>query len=112
MLLRSGVVAGVLTMLGVGGWFAFGSDCDGAIVRNSWQCVRNAGFDPSFCNRLYDGQETRISRAPANFATESACRSQFDNCEKNRQSSWSAKPTAYCVVRAKDGGIARYSPAT
>lgn len=108
-MLRSSIVAGALAVVGVVGWFVLGSDCDGKVVRNAWQCVRNAGFEPAFCNNLYESQERAISRAPATFASETACRSQFQNCESGK-GGWIAKPTPFCVIRGSDGTVARVEP--
>lgn len=108
-MLRSSIVAGVLAFVALVGWLAFSSDCDGKIVRNAWQCVRNAGFEPAFCNNLYEPQERAIARAPASFPSESSCRSQFQNCEAGK-GGWVAKPTSFCVVRGANGGVARVQP--
>lgn len=102
-MLRSGIAAGALAAIGVVGWYAFDTGCDGKIVRNGWQCVRNAGFQPAFCTALFRSQEDAIDRAPATFPSEMICRSRFPNCEQDRKSQWVAKPTPFCVVRGPDG---------
>jgi len=103
-------VVGLAAVVGGALWVSM--ECsDGKVVRNSWQCVRNAGFEPAFCNGVFQAQEDAISRAPATFPSESACRSRFPNCvESSRPAGWSAKPTSYCVTRDADGRPAKIVP--
>ncbi len=96
----------------IGGVVWVNTECsDGKVVRNSWQCVRNAGFEQAFCNGIFQTQEDAISRAPAVFPTESACRSRFPNCVANaRPAGWAAKPTSFCVIRSAAGRPPRVVP--
>ena len=105
-------IAGALLAVVIGGALWSNMECsDGKVVRNSWQCVRNAGFDPAFCNGVFQAQEEAISRAPVAFASVSACRSQFANCvQSTKPVGWIAKPTPYCVISGSDGRPAQITP--
>ncbi|WP_342362410.1 hypothetical protein [Terrarubrum flagellatum] len=109
-MLRASMVTCAIAVAGFVGWLVLGSDCDGKIVKNSWQCVRNAGFEPAFCGGLFDRQEDAILRAPASFPTEIACRGQFQICERNNKNGWTAKPVSYCVTRDSSGRVAKVEP--
>ena len=112
MLLKAGLAGGAIALVGALGALWYSSECsDGKVVRNSWQCVRNAGFEPAFCNGLFAAEEEAIRRAPAVFATRESCMAQFPNCaESKRPVGWSARPNAYCLVRDSEGRIATITP--
>lgn len=100
-MLRALIAIGSVTVAaGVGGLIWANAECPGgSVIRNSWQCVRNAGFEPQFCRGVFSAEEDAISRAPPAYATEVACRAAFSNCvESSRPAGWAPKPRAYCVT--------------
>lgn len=103
------IIAGVAAIIG---WFAFTPQCPGgAVATGEVECQQILGFDRAFCQMAFARQEDAIRRAGNVFATQQDCNQRHITCIPfPGLHSWTPKPTGFCLVKSKDGALARMEP--
>lgn len=104
------VVAFMVVVAAVMVWALSRADCaGGSVVADAQQCAKT--FDAQFCARALQAGLAKARTAAGSFPTQAKCLDQYPVCiERSDILAWTQKPSAYCIVRGADGGVARAEP--
>lgn len=103
------VIAIIVLVAGVIGYFALTPDCAGARVISEADCA-NQGLGQGLCGEAFARQREAI-RSGSIYHTHAACSARYRNCiEFPGVNGWTPKPQAFCLVRSNGGGIESFKP--
>jgi hypothetical protein len=104
------VIAFILLVAGIIGYFALQPACrGGAVIKDSQSCA--SAFDTAFCATAMRLAADVAVRSGEVFSSQSACLERWPVCIARRDvQGFAPKPSGYCVARDASGGLARLEP--